>query len=333
MAAPLANEPSTKVLVTVLGDFPAPVAGVITLEDDFNYQIAGTVDISPNRIVCGLRNGISGTNRRNDILVSDTTGALLTVNAKVALICDEVSFSCANGSVLDSTDTTTSFLNSALGPCASGGTVVSNTSSGFTMRTSGFTVSGTGITFSGTSTGNVRIFDNVVNSTAGTAFAFGTSVSNNINVSRNEASLGAGSSFVSGTTAGANVTTFGRLTLNQFSGAGTPVLTLTNSDAKWLWVTNAGVTNSTFAISDTSGLQAALDAKQATLVSATNIKTINGASVLGSGDLPVSAADPSYTPGSFTIVTGSGRMFIKRLQLTTTQRGTVSGTARLRMSN
>lgn len=34
--------------------------------------------------------------------------------------------------------------------------------------------------------------------------------------------------------------------------------------------------------------QAALDSKQATLVSATNIKTINGSSILGSGDLAVS---------------------------------------------
>jgi hypothetical protein len=41
------------------------------------------------------------------------------------------------------------------------------------------------------------------------------------------------------------------------------------------------------AISTVTGLQTALDAKQATLVSATNIKTINGASVLGSGDLTV----------------------------------------------
>ena len=36
-------------------------------------------------------------------------------------------------------------------------------------------------------------------------------------------------------------------------------------------------------------LQAALDAKQATLVSATNIKTINGASILGSGNLTIAS--------------------------------------------
>ncbi len=43
-------------------------------------------------------------------------------------------------------------------------------------------------------------------------------------------------------------------------------------------------------ISDTTGLQTALDGKQATLVSATNIKTINGSSILGSGDLAVSGS-------------------------------------------
>jgi hypothetical protein len=42
-----------------------------------------------------------------------------------------------------------------------------------------------------------------------------------------------------------------------------------------------------------SATQTALDAKQATLVSSTNIKTINGSSVLGSGDLIVTV--PAYT--------------------------------------
>ena len=40
-------------------------------------------------------------------------------------------------------------------------------------------------------------------------------------------------------------------------------------------------------IADVTGLQAALDAKQDGLVSGTNIKTINGAPVLGSGDLVI----------------------------------------------
>src|SRR5687768_12372458 len=43
-----------------------------------------------------------------------------------------------------------------------------------------------------------------------------------------------------------------------------------------------------------SATQTALDAKQATLVSATNIKTINGDSVLGSGDLVVSGSGAAW---------------------------------------
>lgn len=43
------------------------------------------------------------------------------------------------------------------------------------------------------------------------------------------------------------------------------------------------------AIADITGLQTALNAKQDTLVSGTNIKTINGQSVVGSGDLTVTA--------------------------------------------
>jgi hypothetical protein len=41
-------------------------------------------------------------------------------------------------------------------------------------------------------------------------------------------------------------------------------------------------------IDDVTGLTAALAGKQATLVSATNIKTVNGSSLLGSGNLVVS---------------------------------------------
>lgn len=55
------------------------------------------------------------------------------------------------------------------------------------------------------------------------------------------------------------------------------------------------------AVVDVTGLQAQLDEKQATLVSATNIKTINGSSVLGSGDLVI-------TPGvtDHGLLTGLG---------------------------
>lgn len=53
-------------------------------------------------------------------------------------------------------------------------------------------------------------------------------------------------------------------------------------------------------LSNQGDLQTALDAKQATLVSGTNIKTINGTSILGSGDLVISAGDHNHTADNIT---------------------------------
>ena len=91
-----------------------------------------------------------------------------------------------------------------------------------------------------------------------------------------------------------------------------------------------GITGTLSAQTD---LQSVLDAKQATLVSQTNIKSINGTTLLGSGDLTVSAGDPSYSPGSFTVATETQRFAPHRLQMTTNQRITVEGTGRLSCLN
>lgn len=61
-------------------------------------------------------------------------------------------------------------------------------------------------------------------------------------------------------------------------------------------------------LSTQSDLQSALDAKQDDLVSATNIKTINGSSILGAGDLVVSSALPDliitkYAPATDQTIT------------------------------
>jgi hypothetical protein len=62
----------------------------------------------------------------------------------------------------------------------------------------------------------------------------------------------------------------------------------------------------THVVSDVTGLQAELDTKQEELVSAVNIKTVNGASLLGSGDVTISSAGVTWTSAVLNIPNGVG---------------------------
>lgn len=66
-------------------------------------------------------------------------------------------------------------------------------------------------------------------------------------------------------------------------------ITITNSQSGAVWWQITGT------LSDQTDLQTALNAKQATLVSGTNIKTINSTSLLGSGNIDISAAPGGST--------------------------------------
>lgn len=56
------------------------------------------------------------------------------------------------------------------------------------------------------------------------------------------------------------------------------------------------------ALANVTGLSTALAAKQDMLVSATNIKTINGSSILGSGDLTVSGSGGGASAASKWVI-------------------------------
>jgi hypothetical protein len=75
-------------------------------------------------------------------------------------------------------------------------------------------------------------------------------------------------------------------TIEGQSLLGSGNIDLTKSDVGLANVDNTSDLNKPIS----TATQTALDAKQATLVSATNIKTINGSSVLGSGDLTIGAS-------------------------------------------
>lgn len=79
---------TTIIEVSSLGDFPTPVANVITLAADTTYLIKGTVDILNNELDVQVDNcAIVGKDRNKDILIASTlTGVMITVGADVATV-------------------------------------------------------------------------------------------------------------------------------------------------------------------------------------------------------------------------------------------------------
>lgn len=65
------------------------------------------------------------------------------------------------------------------------------------------------------------------------------------------------------------------------------------------------IDKSKVSISRVQGLQTELDSKQATLVSGTNIKTINNTSILGSGNIDIQGGGSSYTAGDGIDITNN----------------------------
>ena len=72
--------PNNIVMVGALSDFPAPIAGVITLEDNTTYKINGSVNIGSNRIEMGISNTIFGIDKSDDQLIYMGTGSMITAN-------------------------------------------------------------------------------------------------------------------------------------------------------------------------------------------------------------------------------------------------------------
>lgn len=235
----------TLVPVARVTDLPPAVAGVITLHDNTNYIIAGEIALGTDRIVFGVRSAISGTNRVNDRLVYTGSGTMLTATSgAVSVVFNEVGLRCASGTLCSFADCGVAFIDCSIGPCASGGNFAASGAFSWTFRqgsiSSGFTTGG--FTFTGTSTGTCRVFDNTIANNAGTLLALGTAVFGVVDISRNVALVNVTQTFLSGTGA-TNVSIAGHLANNTFSGAGTAVSGIANSDTPWIWTDNSGVTN------------------------------------------------------------------------------------------
>lgn len=91
-------------LIKTVDDFPQPVAGVITLDTDFDYEINGAVNITPNRIQLNGSHRIFGLNPTKDLLITDNAGALFT-GSDDGLISESLAITNPSGTLFDMENT------------------------------------------------------------------------------------------------------------------------------------------------------------------------------------------------------------------------------------
>lgn len=124
------NRFGQRVLVRTMNDFPAPVAGVITLEPDVQYNILGIGIVTSDRFVCNGSVAIEGLWTFGDItnpqITYTGTGTMFTITDG-SFDISNIFLSCPNGTFLDM-DSPTAFTgfkysNTQLGACQKLGTL------------------------------------------------------------------------------------------------------------------------------------------------------------------------------------------------------------------
>lgn len=101
-----------KVFVTAKSGFPTPVAGVITLANNTNYEVSGFIDLTGDRIVCGTNNAIFGQTADADGLISTgLPGGSALITSTSSLEIRNLRLSAPTGRIFDLNDGATNSLN------------------------------------------------------------------------------------------------------------------------------------------------------------------------------------------------------------------------------
>jgi len=228
-------------------DLPTAVSGVITLLDTITYYFTTTVDLTGDRLVCGLNTVILGASSENCYIKSTgLSSSTALVTSVYSLPIRNISFTHGTVFNLDGDGTTTAldwfginFVN-----CATIGTIKDY--SNFVMTDSAF-LNSSGLTFDGTigtvAFGNC-LFDS---STGGTAIILASTLT----VSRRFRIIYSSFVTLSGETS-LNVSTSATIgderyildTVN-FAGGGTYVTGVTQTSNKTLFTNCVGIANTT----------------------------------------------------------------------------------------
>ncbi|MEI6079712.1 MAG: hypothetical protein WCQ53_03635, partial [bacterium] len=342
-------------LVRTLSDLPAPVAGVITLSANTDYEINGNINIGTNQLKLSAATQIYGLNVLNDGVTYTGTASMFTNVANASLIIRNLSITASSATkVFDFTGNSATsiyinndyFLNcSILGTIVGGKEVwITNNESNSVTAMTGFSVSGnvTYLNFS------YNVFTNTNNASIITMLQIPSGTFTTARVNYNSSLSSAGNTLLRAFDITTTPTVVdGKLTNNDatngllFSSSGTQILP--SNTTSWWFNNNTGINNSTIYGSvwiSTSVVQANTTAAN-TYVPVRGIFSANynermsyefgliedvklnpPTTATSGGNLVVAAAGAGYTAGGCITITGGGGSG-SRLKLKAANCGTV----------
>jgi len=234
---------SSTIIVNSISDFPSASSGVITLADDTEYLIRSSISTS-NRFILGNGTTVSGGDSNTVTLEYTGTGNMFTAS-NASWVFDNIGLKCLSGTLFSSSGTGAEILE-MLGckiNADDAGTIsdfagMQISSSQCSMATDGFKFAG--------SNGVLLFRDSKPTLSGGTMIDLGTATFDGLSIKSVFADLAAGTAFIDGAASSANINSDGIATMLDchFTGAGSPLSTITIDDVRWQFVANEEIQDS-----------------------------------------------------------------------------------------
>lgn len=235
------------VIVKSMTDFPAAVAGVITLEDATEYVIVDDLSTS-DRFVMGADTLVRAADAVIYVLTYTGSGTLFSgVDVSYSIV--NLGIIASSGTVFGGSDISSPGSSVLLiqGVIVYSCVNLGNIDNLDTLVTSSctFVASSDGFIFTGSSNRQAVSHLCEIIMGGGAYYNLGTAIFQAVSVNDYAATLSAGSNLLSGATASANITTggLGFISFGRHSGVGTPILGITNADARWQFIGNDDITD------------------------------------------------------------------------------------------
>ena len=239
-----AKNASNETIINFITDFPAPVAGVITLLPDTRYVIASSIS-SPDRFVLGNNTQVTSFSTLSPVFEYTGTGSMLS-GVDATVLIQDIRLNAPSGEVFNFKDvavpnTNIAFIKDCIvNNCAKLGTFDSMVSLVITdvpcfNATQGYTLAG-----SGWRVWRVQDVGIISTNAAMVGFDLGTASTNAALFDAQLFTFVAGAVAFNGAANSANITSgnLGRIKGINLTNDGTPITGLTTDDVRWVFSDN-----------------------------------------------------------------------------------------------